>query len=66
MTLKPYLVFLLAATLAVSCGQPARRNAECVGSLETSAKQTTVKTVSGPVAGYPCLPPFSKPAPAAA
>ena len=52
MTLKPYLVFLLAATLAVSCGQPARRNAECVGSLETSAKQTTVKTVSGPVAGY--------------
>ena len=52
MTLKPYLAFLLAATLAVSCGQPARRNAECVGSLETSAKQTTVKTVSGPVAGY--------------
>ena len=38
--------------MAVSCGQPARRNAECVGSLETSAKQTTVKTVSGPVAGY--------------
>lgn len=52
MTLKPYLVFLLAATLAVSCGQPSRRIVECVGSLETSAKQTTVKTVSGPVAGY--------------
>ena len=52
MTLKPYLAFLLAATLAASCGQPTRRNAECVGSLETSAKQTTVKTVSGPVAGY--------------
>ena len=52
MTLKHHLAFLLAAALAVSCGQPSRRNAECVGSLETSARQTTVKTVSGPVAGY--------------
>ena len=52
MTLKHHLAFLLAATLAVSCGQPSRRIVECVGSLETSAKQTTVKTVSGPVAGY--------------
>ena len=52
MTLKPNLVLLLAMTLAVSCGQPSRRVVECVGSLETSAKQTTVKTVSGPVAGY--------------
>ena len=53
MTLKPNLVLLLAMTLAVSCGQPSRRNVvERVGSLETSARQTTVKTVSGPVAGY--------------
>jgi len=52
MTLKPHLAFLLASTLAVSCGQPSRRAVECVGSLETSAKQTTVRTVSGPVAGY--------------
>ena len=52
MTLKPNPALLLAATLVVSCGQPSRRIVECVGSLETSAKQTTVKTVSGPVAGY--------------
>ena len=38
--------------LAVSCGQPQRRQAECYGTLETSAKLTTVQTVSGPVAGY--------------
>ena len=52
MTLKPNPALLLAATLVVSCGQPSRRIVERVGSLETSAKQTTVKTVSGPVAGY--------------
>ena len=52
MTLKPYLAFLLAATLAASCGQPVRKHVECVGPLETSARLTTVKTVSGPVAGY--------------
>ena len=52
MTLKPNPVFLLAATLAVSCGQPSRSQVECYGSLETSARQTTVKTMSGPVAGY--------------
>lgn len=52
MTLKPYLAFLLAATLAVSCGQPSRRRVESLGVLETSAKLTTVQTTSGPVAGY--------------
>ena len=52
MTLKPNPALLLAATLAVSCGQPSRSPIECYGSLETSARQTTVKTVSGPVAGY--------------
>ena len=52
MTLKQNLAFLLAATLAASCGQPAVKHVECVGPLETSAKNTTVQTVSGPVAGY--------------
>ena len=52
MTLKPCLAILLASMLAVSCGQPSRKHVECVGSLETSAKLTTVQTVSGPVAGY--------------
>lgn len=52
MTLKPYLAFLLAAVLAVSCRQPSWRRVECLGALETSAKLTTVRTGSGPVAGY--------------
>ena len=52
MSLKPYLAFPLIALLAISCGQPSRRNVESYGSLMTSAKQTTVKTLSGPVAGY--------------
>ena len=52
MTLKHFLAFPLALMLAVSCGQPSRRNVEYPGDLETSAKQTTVKTLSGPVAGY--------------
>ena len=52
MTLKQNLAFLLAAALAVSCGSPSRKHVECLGSLETSAKQTTVQTMSGPVAGY--------------
>ena len=52
MTLKPNLVFLCAAVLIVSCGQPHRRQAECAGTLETSARLTTVQTMSGPVAGY--------------
>ena len=52
MTLKPYLAFPLFAMLVVSCGQPSRKSVDSLGSLETSAKQTTVKTASGPVAGY--------------
>ena len=52
MTLRPNLAILFAAMLAVSCGQPHRRSAQCAGVLETSARQTTVQTVSGPVAGY--------------
>jgi para-nitrobenzyl esterase len=52
MALKTHIALLLAVTLAASCGQPARRNQACLGSLETSAKLTTVQTVSGPVAGY--------------
>ena len=52
MTLRPNLAILCVAMLAVSCGQPHRRQAECSGTLETSAKLTTVQTLSGPVAGY--------------
>ena len=53
MTPKPNLVLLVAAALAAaSCGQPARRTAACQGELESSAKLTTVQTLSGPVAGY--------------
>ena len=54
MTLKP-VILLVSSTLlvAVSCGQPARRGAaSSLPALETSAKSTTVQTVSGPVAGY--------------
>lgn len=53
MTLRPS--FLIAtALLAASCcgGTASRRAASCPGELETSAKATTVQTVSGPVAGY--------------
>ena len=52
MTLKPYLAFPIFAMLVVSCGQPSRKSVDSLGSLETSAKQTTVKTASGPVVGY--------------
>lgn len=52
MTLRPNLAILFVAMLAVSCGQPHRRSAQSAGALETSARQTTVQTVSGPVAGY--------------
>ena len=52
MTLRPNLAILLAAMLAVSCVQQHRRHAQLAGVLETSAKLTTVQTVSGPVAGY--------------
>ena len=52
MTLKPCLAILFATMLAASCGQPSQKHVERLGSLETSAKQTTVQTVSGPVAGY--------------
>ena len=53
MTLKPSILFL-AAIMAASCcgGTASRRAAACPGELETSAKATTVQTVSGPVAGY--------------
>ena len=52
MTLRPDLVLLCVALTAVSCGQPSRRQAECVGPIETSTRLTTVQTGSGPVAGY--------------
>ena len=53
MTLKLNLTLMAAALLMVSCGQPVQRNSSwCASSLETSAKASTVNTVSGPVAGY--------------
>ncbi len=52
MTLKPISVFLCIVLLFTACGQQVRRNTQCVSSLETSAKASTVQTVSGPVAGY--------------
>ena len=50
MTLKPIVLFL--GLLVVACGQPSRRSQSCASALETSAKPTTVQTLSGPVAGY--------------
>ena len=52
--MKPsrFLLILGTALIAVSCGRPARRHVECVGPIETSARLTTVQTLSGPVAGY--------------
>ena len=54
MTLKPEI--LLACSLLrvpASCGEPVRRGAAASSAaLETSARATTVQTVSGPVAGY--------------
>ena len=49
---KTTIVLLGTLLLLSACGQPVRHRAECVGSLETSTKATTVQTVSGPVAGY--------------
>ena len=46
-------IFLFAACLAVAaCGPKGVRSEQCLHSLETSAKVSTVQTASGPVAGY--------------
>ena len=51
MTLKPSLILVASALVLVSCGQgKVNRSTQCLTSLETSAKATTVQTVSGPVA----------------
>lgn len=54
MILKHLIPVIGCFLLALSCGPNAsRRTAQaCQGELETSAKNTTVQTVSGPVAGY--------------
>ena len=53
MTLKPGLAILTAILIFTACGQPVRRgNAEYLSALETSAKASTVNTISGPVCGY--------------
>ena len=52
MTLKPVTLLASAVLLLASCGSPASRQQQCLSSLETSARLTTVTTLSGPVAGY--------------
>lgn len=52
MTLKPVTLLASAVLLLASCGSPVSRQQQCLSSLETSAKLTTVTTLSGPVAGY--------------
>ena len=53
MTQKTAFSCLLALVVALSCGQPVRQGSvQCLSSLETSARLTTVETGSGPVAGY--------------
>ena len=53
MTLKPQIILLASALLIASCCQrTVSRSTQCLSSLETSSKATTVQTVSGPVAGY--------------
>lgn len=53
MKLKPGLAILSAFLLVCMCGHPAPRGSrECVSSLETSAKTSTVTTKSGPICGY--------------
>lgn len=52
MTLKPLAAFGLSLLLFSSCNCTVRNSGPSLSSLETSAKATTVSTVSGPVAGY--------------
>lgn len=53
MTLKPVILTIAVMALAASCGESVHHSTtQCAGPLETSAKATTVQTVSGPVAGY--------------
>ena len=52
MTLKPLAALGLCAILLSSCGGRTTGGRQCLSSLETSTKATTVSTVSGPVAGY--------------
>ena len=50
---KTSLVLLGALIILSACGgRPVRHAAECSGSLNSSAKASTVQTLSGPVAGY--------------
>ena len=52
MTLKPIAAFGLILLFFTSCNCTVRNSGQCLSSLETSTKATTVSTVSGPVAGY--------------
>ena len=52
MTPKTFVALSLAAIVLSSCGGQVRGGQQCLSSLETSTKATTVQTASGPVAGY--------------
>lgn len=53
MSFKHYVLILGAAALLSGCGRVSLRNAAvCFGPLETSVSSSTVRTKSGPVAGY--------------
>ena len=52
MTLKPLAALGIIATLLCSCKGHVHSGSQCLSSLETSTKSTTVSTVSGQVAGY--------------
>ena len=52
MTPKTFVALSIAAIVLSSCGGQVRSGQQCLSSLETSTKSTTVQTASGPVAGY--------------
>ena len=52
MTPKSLAALALGALILSSCGGRIQGSQECLSSLETSAKSTTVSTTSGQVAGY--------------
>jgi para-nitrobenzyl esterase len=54
MTLKPTLAIFAAGLVLTACAHysNSKAAARLIGGLETSAKASTVETVSGPIAGY--------------
>ena len=52
MSLKPAILLCSLLALSACCQQGGQHPAQCLSSVETSAKATTVSITSGPVAGY--------------